>query len=219
MSNVVSKSARSKLFPSSLVLVHAVATPSRRRPLFHLPARELAERQARTVAARRQLVEVGGRPARDNVAVLDETGANCGEGQSGLNWYLAGTFSGPVTRATASSRAGRTLIIPVINTCTAHTLEDPAAQQKTEAFVRARSRASARTRPISKLEIDGVAVNERRPYLEESALFSLKLPANNIFGEPAGRVLSPAVDAGYYVAVRAARAGTPHDRLPRRAAR
>jgi len=47
------------------------------------------------------------------------------------------------------------------------------------------------------LSVDGVALANPKSYLEKSPLFSLTLPANNVFGVPA-QTLSPSVDEGYY---------------------
>ena len=47
---------------------------------------------------------------------FDSTGANCGQGQAGNVWFLAGTFGGdPVTRS-CTIPAGKGILIPVINT-------------------------------------------------------------------------------------------------------
>ena len=41
----------------------------------------------------------------------------------------------------------------------------------------------------------------QRLHYEESVVFSVVLPAGNIFGLPAGELLDPCVDAGYYTLV------------------
>ena len=48
--------------------------------------------------------------------------------------------------------------------------------------------------------VDGRMV--RRLTYEESEVFSVVLPAGNLFGLPEGTLLSPCVDAGYYALVR-----------------
>jgi hypothetical protein len=49
--------------------------------------------------------------------LLDTTGADCGQGQSGSVWFLAGTFGGSATPITRSCTipAGKTLFFPTIN--------------------------------------------------------------------------------------------------------
>src|SRR6187549_430426 len=50
----------------------------------------------------------------DRSPLLDETGEDCGQGQSGLTWYLAGSFdSVPVLRS-CTIPSGRTLVFPVV---------------------------------------------------------------------------------------------------------
>src|SRR5690349_1562093 len=53
-------------------------------------------------------------PAAQN-PVLEQNGANCGIGQVGNVWFLAGSFSGnPVTRA-CTLPAGKPIFFPLIN--------------------------------------------------------------------------------------------------------
>ncbi|MCA1706817.1 MAG: hypothetical protein LC808_27575 [Actinobacteria bacterium] len=47
--------------------------------------------------------------------MLDPTGANCGIGQSGRVWFLAGTFGGgPATRV-CTVPVGKALFFPIVN--------------------------------------------------------------------------------------------------------
>lgn len=46
--------------------------------------------------------------------VIDETGENCGVGQSGPVWFLAGTF-GQTAERTCSVPSGKALLIPIVN--------------------------------------------------------------------------------------------------------
>ena len=46
--------------------------------------------------------------------IFDETGSQCGEGQSGQIWYLAGTAGGPVERD-CTLPAGKQLVFPLLN--------------------------------------------------------------------------------------------------------
>lgn len=133
--------------------------------------------------------------------LLDETGAQCGRGQPFLGaWYLVGALpdSGPVERACTIPNF-RTLIIPVSNLLYGAFPTDPPAE-RTEAFVREQTRAIQSATDLT-LTIDGQPVNNLANFYEESTLFSVTLPNNNIYGEPGGTVVSPSADAGYYVAV------------------
>ena len=135
----------------------------------------------------------------DTSAILDETGANCATGQSGDVWYLAGSFSGqPVVRS-CTVPFGSTLVFPVLNAAYFAFPSDP-KKKRTEAYVRAQVADMIEASDLE-LEIDGVSVPNVASFFEQSVLFAATLPANNIFGLPAGTVLSPAADAGYYVAI------------------
>ncbi len=130
--------------------------------------------------------------------LLDETGENCAQGQSGLTWYLAGTFSGESVTRTCKVPVGRTLVFPVINSAYFAFPSDP-AEQKTEEFLRAQVEGVADATNLS-VTIDGVAVRDVRRFLVDSVVFSARLPVDNVFGTDE-LVLSPAVDRGFYLAV------------------
>ena len=127
--------------------------------------------------------------------VLDTTGEDCAVAQEGNVWFLAGTFSiGPVTRD-CTVPAGTALLIPVINSFYCALAEDPPGQQ-TEEYVRSQV-ASVEGGAIGlSVTVDGRAV--RRLTYEESEIFSIVLPADNVFGLPAGTLARPCADAGYY---------------------
>jgi hypothetical protein len=130
--------------------------------------------------------------------VLDTTGEHCEVAQQGNVWFLAGTFSsGSVTRD-CTVPAGTALLIPVINSFYCALAEDPPEQQ-TEEYVRAQVAFVEDTASGLSLTVDGRTV--RRLTYEESEIFSVVLPADNLFGLPAGTVANPCADAGYYALV------------------
>jgi hypothetical protein len=130
--------------------------------------------------------------------VLDPTGEHCAVGQQGNVWFLAGTFSsGAVTRE-CTVPAGTALLIPVINVFYCALAVDPPEQQ-TEEYVRAQVAFVEDTATGLSITVDGQTV-PRLTY-EESELFSVVLPADNLFGLPTGTVASPCVDAGYYALI------------------
>lgn len=139
-------------------------------------------------------------PAATN-PLTDTTGANCGKGQTGLVWYLAGTFgdAGPTTRS-CTVPFGKTIVIPVANGLAAAFADDP-ADQRTEAYQRSQVSPQLRAATDLKASIDGSAVSNVSRYFEESTVFNATLGAGNLFDLPAGTVLAPAVDAGYYLAL------------------
>lgn len=135
----------------------------------------------------------------DKSPLLDTTGVNCAQGQSGLVWYLAGSFSDqPLTRS-CTIPAGKHIVFPIVNAAWLGFESDP-PEQKTEAFIRGQVEYIKDSTAIE-VEIDGVAVQNLSRQFERSDIFSVTLPANNVYGLPAGFKLTPSVDAGYYIAL------------------
>jgi len=135
-----------------------------------------------------------GTPANDN-PVLDTTGANCAVNQPvpGV-FFLAGTFDGSAVTRACTVPVGTAFLVPILNLSFFAQQTDPPAQ-RTEAFVRSQV-TCVESSPTLSLAVDGQAL----PNLEKSTLFSVNLPANNVFGVPP-QLLSPAVDEGYYAFV------------------
>ncbi|MBO9534238.1 MAG: hypothetical protein J7513_14800 [Solirubrobacteraceae bacterium] len=133
--------------------------------------------------------------------LTDTDGRFCAQGQSGSVWYLAGSFgdAGSITR-TCTVPFGKTIIIPVANGLAAAFVDDPPAQ-RTEAYLRAQVTPQLKAATNLKASLDGSAVTNPARYFEQSVLFSTTLGAGNIYDLPAGTQLSPAVDAGYYLAI------------------
>lgn len=144
-------------------------------------------------------------PAATN-PLFDTTGEFCDVGQRGHTWFLAGYTGGPITR-TCTVPAGTTLVFPVVNGFYGATPGDP-PEQSTEAFVReqvAGLRAGAHDLRVT---VDVTVLPSSRIRYEDSVVFSVTLPEGNVFGAPAGTVVAPTVDAGYYVTLRPLRPGT-----------
>lgn len=141
-------------------------------------------------------------PASTN-PVSDTSGQHCALGQAGQVWFLAGSFSpAPVTR-TCSVPRGKALFFPLLNKFYGAFLNDPPEQQ-TEAFVRSQVACMADA-TLSLVTIDGVAVSNPAQYREQSALFDVFLPEDNIFGASEAQIpeltLSPSADQGIYLFV------------------
>jgi hypothetical protein len=137
-------------------------------------------------------------PAANN-PVLDTSGVNCAVNQPvpGV-FFLAATFDGsPVTRS-CTVPVGTSFLIPLLNAAYFAQQTDP-PEQRTEAFVRSQV-TCVESAPLLSLTVDGQALPNPQSYLEKSTLFSINLPAGNIFGVPP-QVLSPAADEGYYAFV------------------
>lgn len=131
--------------------------------------------------------------------LLDTTGANCGAGQSGQTWFLAGTLGGPPVTRSCTVPYGKTLVFPILNAAYFAFTTDP-PDQKTETFLRSQVTYVEQATNLA-AEVDGLPVINPSRYLEKSVIFGVTLPENNIYGLPAGFELNPSVDEGYYVAV------------------
>jgi hypothetical protein len=142
-----------------------------------------------------------GTPASVN-PVLDETGENCAEGQSDRVWFLAGTFGGGEVHRSCTVPTGTALFFPLITNFYGAFLNDP-PETRTEQFVR--EIVSCQSAAVS-AEINGVAVQNPLQYFEQSPLFDVQLPENNVLGLGEDAIpqllLSPSVDAGYYLFLR-----------------
>lgn len=126
---------------------------------------------------------------------LDETGANCHQGQSGPVWYLAGTFGG-IHERVCSIPAGKSILFPLINQiCTF--MDRPNLMTESEL----RSCAIAANEGVQELtvKIDGQPISEQqlRTYRVQSPLFALHLPEGNVLVGQQGS--TQGVSDGYWV--------------------
>ena len=126
---------------------------------------------------------------------------DCSVGQKGHVWFLAGTLSGETVVRSCTVPTGTSLFFPLINAAYGAFLTDP-PEQRTEAYLRQQV-AYIKEPTLLEAEIDGVPVKNPTQYLEESPLFDVQLPKDNIFGVDENLVpqllLSPSVDRGYYL--------------------
>jgi hypothetical protein len=136
-----------------------------------------------------------GTPADVN-PVLDQTGVNCAVNQPVPGVFLlAGSFSSGTLHRTCTVPVGTAFLIPMLNDAYFAQQTDPPAQ-RTEAFVRAQVTCVEQS-PVLLLNVDGASLPNPVGMLEHSTLFSVSLPANNVFGVPP-QLLSPSADEGYY---------------------
>ena len=134
-------------------------------------------------------------PAEAN-PIEDTTGALCAEGQQGQTWFLAGTLfdAGPVVR-TCTIPSGTNLFFPIVNSFCA---EFPAVLHMQLADLSACAAASVD--PFDPADLTVTIDGEPVPIVRaQSALFSLFLPENNIFGCPACAGHYQEVADGYWV--------------------
>lgn len=147
-------------------------------------------------------------PASQN-PLLDTTGEFCAVAQTAKVWFLAGSIDGSPVSRSCTIPTGTALLLPLANFFYGAVLNDP-PETRTEAFVRAQ--VACVEGAVISLTIDGVPVPTPERFFERSILFSVQLPADNIFGVDESIVpellLSPSVDAGYYVIIRPLPPGT-----------
>jgi hypothetical protein len=156
-----------------------------------------------------------GQPASSN-PLTDPTGERCRAGQSGLVFFLVGTFgSGQVTRDQCSVPAGRLLFFPLVNGFDVHTPGDGLDTPElvwNDFLVTLGWRVNA-----LHASVDGVPVRNldpaTSPYRACAAPvsgcarpFSLRLPTGNLFDIPAG-TYAPAVADGFYLLLAPLRPG------------
>jgi hypothetical protein len=150
-------------------------------------------------------------PAATN-PLTDATGEFCDEGQRGRTWFLAGSFVGPVTRE-CTIPYGKKVVFPVVNFGAFSFPNDP-PEQRTEEYLRSQVAGFRDAATGLRVTVDGAVLPRRELRYEESRLFSVPMPEDNLFaalgvpGLPDGAFLmGPCVDAGYYVTLRWLRPG------------
>jgi hypothetical protein len=168
-------------------------------------------------------------PAADS-PVLDTTGAKCRVGQQGPVWFLAGILGGgdankPLVR-TCEIPPGKAIFFPVLNSFYAAFLNDP-PETRTEEFIREATATGCDIETIRNLsvKVDGRAVARPQRFVttaDESPLFQIQLPTDNIFGAVAvasdpppaqpplviqDLLLSPMAHQGLYIYLRPLRPG------------
>ncbi len=124
--------------------------------------------------------------------LLDDTGALCDSGQSGVVWYLAGTWVGSVTRS-CNIPAGRAIFVPVQNSVY---LGFPYPEVYDEATVRASLAAGLDEQCTPIAVVDGQTIGDMDQYRVQSPAFDAEV-APNPFGVP--DMTGPNVDDGWYL--------------------
>jgi len=132
---------------------------------------------------------------------LDPTGANCGQGQSGPVWFLAGTFGDSPTR-TCAVPTGKALFFPVLNIAFGAGVFDceptvPGVPCNVDTL-RAAAAAAMDNPLLLEVSIDGAPLQNLSAYRAQSPVFSLTFPDDAVFGLPTG-TFTPQVADGYWV--------------------
>ena len=145
--------------------------------------------------------------------LFDETGAQCGQAQSGPVWYLAGVanVSGTAVRNCAVP-AGTALFFPVINA-----EDDRLCPANSNSLQQLRAVAAAFTASATDMhaEVDGApiaGIEQNHATAARSPVFQVNFPSDNVFsgcGVARHGRYAPFVDDGYYVMIPPLSAG-PH---------
>jgi hypothetical protein len=148
-----------------------------------------------------------GAPASGN-PLLDEDGVLAQVGNNGPVFFVAGSILGAPTVRTFTVPAGRPIFFPVINNLLIETPPPECAGSVACALARVSpfiDDATALKATLDGLNLLATGVSGFRQ--TSSALFSIALPDDNLFGAPKGSY--DAVSDGYWVAVEGLSAG-PH---------
>lgn len=145
----------------------------------------------------------GSQPVPTN-PLVDKTGKDCANGQTGNIWFLAGAIGGGDITRTCTLPAGSDLFFPLINVVDIEAKADnrtPGDVRRILASVDVRNSTSNLT-----VTFDGKAIGPDVIRYEESPMFALTLTKNNIFNAPA-EDYDPCGDNGYYALIRGATPG------------
>jgi hypothetical protein len=139
-------------------------------------------------------------PAATN-PVLDETGANCAEGQSGPVWFLAGSFFSATFERACTVPPDKALFFPIVNAAFGAAVFDcePTQPGVPCNITVLRAAAAASMDPVTiEASIDGVPVRHLRDFRVQSPVFSVTLPEGNVVEVPSG-TYAPMVSDGYWL--------------------
>jgi hypothetical protein len=118
--------------------------------------------------------------AKTKNPVVDQTGENCANNQSGPVWFLAGTVQGQAER-TCTIPANKAILFPVINVEASIAEGDGTTEEELEARVKFEMDQITDMRAM----ISGTNVNELKQYRIKSPPFDVTLPVDNMLGLPA----------------------------------
>ncbi len=119
---------------------------------------------------------------------LDTTGANCGVGQRGPVWFLAGTFGGTYTRS-CTVPAGKALLITPLTQLDGNSAFDCEPTAPGLCIInnlRALAAESQDNPQELQVTIDGFALRHLSDFRVQSPIFTVTCPDGAVFGIPKG---------------------------------
>jgi hypothetical protein len=136
--------------------------------------------------------------------LFDETGENCAVDQSGPVWFTGPVaHPGTTTRACTIPTGTGIFVLGVGNECS--DIEPPPFFGETEAELRACAAEGFEAffgDATVAISVDGVDVGDLNRYRTQTPLFGYTLPADNVFGAPAGTTATKAISDGNAVIVK-----------------
>jgi hypothetical protein len=138
--------------------------------------------------------------AKTENPLVDDTGKNCANNQSGPVWFLAGTLKGPAERS-CRIPADKAILFPVIN------VEASVAEGDGTTDEELAARAKFEMDQITNMQamISGTNVNELKQYRIQSPSFNVTLPADNVLELPAQT--TKMMSEGYWLFLKALEPG------------
>jgi hypothetical protein len=130
--------------------------------------------------------------AKTENPLVDDTGKNCANSQSGAVWFLAGTLKGPAERSCIIP-ADKAILFPVIN------VEASVAEGDGTTDEELAARAKFEMDQITDMRamISGTNVNELKQYRIQSPSFNVTLPTDNVLALPAQ--MTKMISEGYWL--------------------
>ena len=130
--------------------------------------------------------------AKTKNPLVDNTGKNCANNQSGRIWFLAGTLKGPAERS-CTIPADKAILFPVINFEASVAEGDGTTEEELAACAEFEMDQITDIRAM----ISGTNVNELKQYRIQSPLFNAALPPDNVLGLPVQT--TNMVSEGYWI--------------------
>ncbi len=132
--------------------------------------------------------------------LLDTTGADCGQGQSGSVWFLAGTFGGGSATRSCTIPAGKTLFFPTINFFQNNVGNGTEVCPKTHFSIPTmwgilNPEVAAVT--THEATVDNVPQQDQRAGPNNTP-YNVKIPEDNLFNLACGSPPNPLIPAGTY---------------------
>jgi len=139
--------------------------------------------------------------------ILDVTGANCAEGQSGPVWFLAGSFSSGTVERSCTVPHGKALFFPIDGALFGAAVFDcePTAPGVPCDVPTLRAAAAEAVESVTlEASIDHVPLHNLTDYRVPSPVFSVTLPEDNVVAflsgvDVPGGIYAPVVSDGYFL--------------------